>query len=33
MVAYDKIYLDKNNQYLSLKNNIAQLYFILGRVD
>ena len=33
MVVYDKIYFEayRNGQYIWNKNNIAQLYFILGR--
>ena len=35
MVAYEKIYFEAytNDQYISHKNNIAQLYFILGRAE
>ena len=35
MVVCEKIYLASqiNNQYIYLKNNIEQLYFILGRVE
>ena len=34
-MIYDKIYLKAciNNQYICLKNNTAQLYFILGRAE
>ena len=34
-MVYDKIYLEAhtNNQYICLKNNTAQLYFILGRAE
>ena len=33
MVVYEKIYFKAytNDLYISYKNNIAQLYFILGR--
>ena len=35
MVVYEKIYFEAytNDQYISHKNNIAQLYFILGRAE
>ena len=35
MVVYEKIYFEayRNNQYIWHKNNIAQLYFILGRAE
>ena len=35
MVVYEKIYFDiyTNDQYIWHKNNIAQLYFILGRAE
>ena len=35
MVAYEKIYFKAytNDLYISHKNNIAQLYFILGRAE
>ena len=35
MVVYDKIYFETytNFQYISHKNNIAQLYFILGTAE
>ena len=35
MVVYEKIYFKAytNNQYISDKNDIVQLYFILGRAE
>ena len=35
MVIYKKIYLEVqiHNQYICLKNNTAQLYFVLGRAE
>ena len=35
MVVYEKIYFEayRNDQYIWHKNNIAQLYFILGRAE
>ena len=35
MVVCEKIYLEAytNDLYISYKNNIAQLYFILGRAE
>ena len=35
MMSYERIYLEVyiNNQYIWLKNNTTQLYFLLGRVD
>ena len=35
MVVYEEIYLEGyiNNQCIWLKNNITQLYFILGRAE
>ena len=35
MVVYEKISFDAytNNQYICLKNNIGELYFILVRAD
>ena len=35
MVVYEKIYFAAytNDLYISYKNNIAQLYFILGRAE
>ena len=35
MVVYERIYFEayRNDQYIWHKNNIAQLYFILGRVE
>ena len=35
MVVYAKIYFEAytNDQYISHKNNIAQLYFILGTAE
>ena len=35
MMSYERIYLEVyiNNQYIWLKNNTTQLYFILGRAD
>ena len=35
MVVYEKIYFKAytNDLYISCKNNIAQLYFILGRAE
>ena len=35
MVVYEKIYFKaySNDLYISYKNNIAQLYFILGRAE
>ena len=35
MVIYEKIYFEAytNDQYIWHKNNIAQLYFILGRAE
>ena len=35
MVVYEKIYFEAytNDQYIWHKNNIAQLYFILGRAE
>ena len=35
MVVYEKIYFEAyiNNQYIWHKNNVAQLYFILGRAE
>ena len=36
MVVHEKIYLEaykNNNQYIYLKNNTSQLYFILGRAE
>ena len=35
MVVYEKIYFEAhtNDQYIGHKNNIAQLYFILAKVE
>ena len=35
MVVYEKIYFKActNGQYISHKNNVVQLYFILGRAE
>ena len=35
MVVYQKIYFEAytNDQYIWHKNNIAELYFILGRAE
>ena len=35
MMVYEKIYCEayRNDQYIWHKNNIAQLYFILGRAE
>ena len=35
MVVYEKVYFEAytNDQYIWHKNNIAQLYFILGRAE
>ena len=33
ILVYEKIDLEANKEYICLKNNTAQLYFILGRAD